>query len=331
MAGSVLLLSAEDVEAVLEPGALIAAVEDAFRRRGQGGGHQPGGVLGVEVAQGGFHVKVAALSPSEGVFAVKLNGNFPGNPASNGLPTIQGFVVVVDVSTGEPLAILESGVVTRLRTAAASAVAIRHLATAEADTLTIVGCGLQAFEHVRCADHVRSLRRVMAFDTRMGAAETLVDRIHAELGLAAVVGSDLVEACAHSQVIITCTTSRTPVLANAAVPAGALVVAVGADNPHKQELDPALLANALVVTDDTAQCAEIGDLHHAVEAGVMTREQVHAELGQIVAGVRRGRTDMDERMVFDSTGTPIQDAAACELALAMARARGVGSHFTFRE
>lgn len=330
MSRPVLLLSSGEVTQLLAPDRLIDAVEEGFRRRGKGE-EQPGGVLGVELHRGGFHVKAAALSATTGVFAAKLNGNFPDNPALHDLPTIQGLVLVVSVSTGEPLAILESGAVTRLRTAAASAVAMRHLATSAADTLTLVGCGVQAFEQVRFADFVRPLRRVLAFDAQPDVAARLVDRIHAELGLAAAVGEDLSSACARSQIIITCTTATRPVLRNADVPAGALVVGVGADNPHKQELDPALLAGSRVVTDATAQCAVIGDLHHAIESGMMTVDDVRAELGEVIAGIRPGRGSREDRMVFDSTGTPLQDAAAAGLALALASERGIGTYFRFRE
>lgn len=330
MGSPVLLFSSLQIDQVLPPEPLIDAVEEAFRRRGAGE-EQPGGVLGVEMATGGFHIKAAALSSLDGVFAVKLNGNFPGNPFSNGLPTIQGLMLVVSAATGEPLAILEAGAVTRLRTAAASAVAIRRLANPDADTLTLIGCGVQAFEQIRFADFVRPLRLVVAFDRSRDAAAALVDRVHAELGLAAVIGEDLPAACARSHLIITCTTATAPVLNDGHVPAGALVVGVGADNPHKHELDPTLLASASVVTDVTVQCAAIGDLHHAIDAGAMTLHDVHAELGEIIAGKRPGRGSPDERMVFDSTGTPIQDAAAAGLALALAGERGIGAPFTFRE
>jgi ornithine cyclodeaminase/alanine dehydrogenase-like protein (mu-crystallin family) len=220
---------------------------------------------------------------------------------------------------------------TRLRTAAATAVAIRHLAKPDAGVLTLIGCGSQAFEQVRFADHVRPLRRVIAHDVRTESTALLVDRIQAELGLAATVGEDLASSCEGSDIIVTCTTALVPVLANAWVPTGALVVGVGADNPHKHELESRLLAEAIVITDDTSQCAEIGDLHHAITAGAMTRDQVHAELGAVVAGRSPGRTDPAERIVFDSTGIPIQDAAACGLVLAQLDDHTALSTFSFRE
>lgn len=329
MGSPVLLLSSADVEQLLEPLPLIEAVEEAFRARGSGA-TQPGGVLGVELTSGGFHIKAAALGADVGVFVTKLNGNFPQNPATNLLPTVQGLVLVADVSTGAPLAILDSGALTRLRTAAASAVAIKHLARLDGSSATLIGCGVQAFDQLRFAHAVRPLKRIALFDPRPATITALVARLRDELGVAAHAGRELSDECAASAIIITCTTSRTPFLHDADVPPGALVVAVGADNPLKHEIDPLLLSRALVVTDDTAQCALIGDLHHALKAGVMTSQDVHAELGEIVAGVRPGRRAPDDRMIFDSTGTPIQDAAAAAVALERARARGVGTPFSFR-
>jgi alanine dehydrogenase len=316
---------------VLEPGSLTDSIERAFRARGLGA-VAPGGVLGVEMAEGGFHIKAAALSAERGIFAAKLNGNFPGNPASSGLPTIQGLVLAVDVATGTPRAVMESSALTRLRTAAASAVAIRHLARPDADRATLIGCGVQAFDQLRFAHAARVMRSITLFDPRVDMARALAMRIEQELGIMSHVADDLPAAAraGAGAIIITCTTSRTPFLEPAMVAAGTLVVAVGADNPHKVELAPALLAASKVVTDDTAQCAMIGDLHHAIAAGAMRREDVHAELGEVVAGTRPGRASRDERIVFDSTGIPIQDAAAAELVLARLEGMDDVQHFTFR-
>ena len=316
---------------MLDPLALIDAVEAAFRARGNGY-IAPGGVLGVEMAGGGFHIKAAALHADRGIFAAKLNGNFPGNPASNGMPTIQGLVLAVDVATGAPRAVLESSSLTRLRTAAASAVAIRHLARADADRVTLIGCGVQGFDQLRFAHIARTTRSITLFDSQVSAARSLAARVERDLGVSARVADDLDSAAAAGAgaIIITCTTSRAPFLEPWMVAAGTLVVAAGADNPHKVELAPALLAASKVVTDDTAQCAMIGDLHHAIASGAMRREDVHAELGEVIAGARPGRASRDERIIFDSTGLPIQDAAAAELLLARIAGMDDIQHFAFR-
>jgi alanine dehydrogenase len=322
------LFDASAVERALSPRALIDAVEDAFRQRGLGV-TQPGGVLGIHAEHGGFHIKAAALSSTDGVLAAKLNANFPRNGARFGLPTIQGVVIVSDLRNGTLRALVESGSLTRLRTAAASAVAIRHLARADADELTMVGCGAQAFDQVRFAHAARPLRRVHLYDLDRRAAESLAERLTQLLSIDARATADLRAACASSTIIITCTTARAAILLDSDAPAGALVVAAGTDSEFKQEIDPQLMAKARVVTDDTAQCAKIGDLHHAIAGGAMRIDQVHAELGDILADKRPGRTSRDERFVFDSTGTPIQDAAAVQLLLSSASDAN-SSTFDFR-
>jgi ornithine cyclodeaminase/alanine dehydrogenase-like protein (mu-crystallin family) len=286
----------------------------------------------VHLAEGGVHVKAAALAPDRGAFAAKVNANFPANPRLHGLPTIQGLVMLFDAANGTPLAVMESGVLTRLRTAAATAVAARYLARPEAAVLTIAGCGAQAESQVAFVHQVRPLTRVMAYDIHEEVARAFATDATRRLGVEVRAVADFHRACRESDIIITCTPSRAPFLGPGDVPAGAFVAAVGADNPDKQELDPALFAKggAALVTDVTAQCAELGELRHVIEAGVLTRDAVRAELGEVVAGHGAGRLDADERIVFDSTGTPIQDAAAGAAAYDRARTLGLGTWFSFR-
>lgn len=327
----VLLLSESDLDSALDPKACIAGVEEAFRDRGRGVS-QPAGVLGVHLADGAIHLKAAALAPDHGVFAAKVNANFPGNPRLRGLPTIQGLVVLIDAANGTPLAVLESGVLTRLRTAAATAVAARYLARPDAAVATIVGCGVQAESQLEFVHHVRPLARAMTYDAHGEVSRTFAARATRRLGVEVQAVDSIHPACRESDIIITCTPSREPFLEPGDIPAGAFVAAVGADSPEKQELDPAIFAGgaAALVTDLTAQCAEFGELRHVLAAGVMAPDDVRAELGEIIAGAKVGRHHPEERIVFDSTGTPIQDAAAAAAAYDRARALGLGAWFTFR-
>lgn len=169
--GSVVLLSSSDVDRLLDLPACITAVEAAFRSRGSGV-DQPGGVLGVHVEHGGYHAKAASLGCGSRYFAAKLNANFPANPRA-GLPTIQGLVLLSDTATGTPLAVMESGTLTRLRTAATSAVAARYLANPGAATLAVIGCGAQAQPHIEAFSAVRPLERVTLFDERTEMATAL--------------------------------------------------------------------------------------------------------------------------------------------------------------
>jgi ornithine cyclodeaminase/alanine dehydrogenase-like protein (mu-crystallin family) len=319
----VLIVGAADVETLLPLVECIDAVEAAFRRLGLGS-VEPPGVLGMHVPNGGFHVKVASLRSGRHWFAAKANGNFPGNPERHGLPSIQGVLFLADADDGTPLAVMDSMRITELRTAAATAVAARHLARADARVLTLVGCGAQAPSHLRALAAVRPLERVYLLDSDASRARTLADRMRNELGISVDATTDLGRAVAASDIVVTCTTARVPILDERAARPGLLIAGVGADSPHKHELAPSLLRAGKVVVDSLVQCSEIGDLHHAIEAGAMTREDVHAELAAVVAHRAPGRTSDDESFVFDSTGTAIQDVASAALVYERAVAAGRG-------
>jgi len=321
--GEVLLLSARDVDVLLDPASCIAAVERGLRARGEGRA-TPTGVLGLPLADGGFHVKVAAFQTDRHYFAAKINGNFPANPAQRRLPTIQGVLALFDAANGTPLALIDSIRITALRTAAATAVAARRLARSESSRLLVVGCGVQAAAQLDALRVVLPISSVMCHDVRPERAVQLADRAR-RLGLEASAVAAVHQAARASDVIVTCTTSRQPLLGPADVPAGCFVAAVGADNEGKQELEPALMAGARVVVDLLEQCLRIGDLRGAVAAGAMTPEEVHAELADVVAGRRPGRRSAEELFVLDSTGTALQDVVAAAAVYERAVERGSGT------
>jgi ornithine cyclodeaminase/alanine dehydrogenase-like protein (mu-crystallin family) len=323
-----LLLSRSDVEGLLTPDACIAAVEDAFRQYALGKVPPPG-ILGLHAEEGALHVKAGLLTADRPYFAAKLNANFPYNGTRHGRPTIQGVVVLFDATNGAPLAVLDSIAITALRTAAATAVAAKYLAPERCDAALICGCGAQAPAQLRALLRVRAPARLFAYDQDGARAAAFAAALGAELAIAIVPVSDLEGAAAASDIIVTCTTARRYFLRREMVRAGAFVAAVGADAEDKQEIDPHLLAAATVVTDLTEQACTIGDLHHAIAAGVMSRDRVHAELGEILCGSRRARTHADEIIVFDSTGTGLQDVAAAVAAYRRALEEKVGSRFSF--
>ncbi|MGH7573256.1 MAG: ornithine cyclodeaminase family protein [Gemmatimonadota bacterium] len=326
-AGRTLLLGARQVAALVELPDAIAAVESAFRAHGLGQTPPPA-ILGYPVSGGGFHVKAAGLSSPTPRFTVKLNSNFPENGRRFGLPTIQGTITLFDGASGFTLAILDSIEITILRTAAATAVAAKWLAREDAETITICGCGAQARAQLAAVAAVRPICRAFLHDIDHRRAERLAEEVRAS-GREALPARNLLAAVGKSEVVITCTPSTEPYLRIGDVAPGTFVAAVGADSEEKQELDARLLSSATVVVDMLDQCAAIGELHHALAAGLMRRDDVRAELGQVVAGLRPGRTSGDEIVVFDSTGTALQDAAAAGLAYERALARGAGRWFEF--
>jgi ornithine cyclodeaminase/alanine dehydrogenase-like protein (mu-crystallin family) len=317
------ILTRSDVRGLLDPAACADAVEAAFRDYGLGRAPAPA-VASVPAAQGGFHVKAGILERGRPYFVAKANGNFPGNPARHRLPTIQGTIVLADAERGTPLAVMDSIEITALRTAAATAVAVKWLARDDARTLAVIGCGTQGRAHLAALRGVRRFEAVVLCDANAAAARELAGE-ERRAGTARVsVEGDATRAARAADVCVTCTPSREFVLDRTALHPGLFVAGVGADNEEKQELAPDLLANATIVTDVLEQCATFGDLHHAIDAGAVGRGDVYADLGTIVAEVKAGRRTPEEVIVFDSTGMALQDAAAAALVYELAIERGVG-------
>jgi ornithine cyclodeaminase/alanine dehydrogenase-like protein (mu-crystallin family) len=327
---SALILTRTDVASLLTLDECITVVERAFRDHGLGTALAPD-LLSFHADRGAFHVKAAGVTTPRPYFAAKVNGNFPANRERFGLPTIQGLIVLADLTNGTPLAVMDSIEITIQRTGAATAVAAKYLAGKGPAVVTVVGCGLQGRVQLLGVAAVRPIVRIYAFD-----ADPAVTRRFA-MDMAPVVGvpiqpvDDVRQALRESDIVVTCTTARTPVVHHGDIKAGAFVAAVGADHPDKQEIAPALLASAKVVADVIEQSVTIGDTHHAIAAGVMRREDVHAELGEIVAHRKPGRCADDDIVVFDSTGMALQDAATAALVYERARERRVGRVIAINE
>jgi alanine dehydrogenase len=318
-----LVLTRHDVQSLLGFDECIAAVEAAFRLHAEGRSLPPG-VLAIRSRDGGFHIKAAGLELSRLYFAAKINANFSDNPRRHGLPAIQGVIVLCDGDDGRPLAVMDSIEVTIRRTAAATAVAARRLARPDAKVVTICGCGNQGRAQLRALARVLPLQRAYAFDADEAAARAYARDLSAELSLDVRPVTDHVEAARGSDVCVTCTPSRQPFLFRDHVKVGTFVAAVGADSPDKQELDPALVAASVLVVDVLEQCASIGELHHALDAGVVTRRSVHAELADLITGRKPGRRSAEEITIFDSTGTALEDVAAAAVVYEKAVASGAG-------
>jgi len=303
-----LILRRGDVAALMDQAAWLEAAETGFAAAANGMAWSPP-PMPVEGESGAFHAKGAALRLDDRLYvAVKLNANFPGNPAGRGLPTIQGAILLCDGGDGRLLAILDSIEVTIRRTAAATALAARYLARPDSASILICGCGEQGRAQLEALAAVLPLRRAFVWDVNGGKAATFAAEMAPKLGLE-VLPADLATA-AQCDVVVTCTPATTPFLSKAMISPGTFVAAVGADSPRKNELHPDLFKGTRVVTDVTDQCLAMGDLRHAVAAGVIGPAGVHAELAELVAGTKAGRPSPDEIAVFDSTGTALQDVAA---------------------
>jgi alanine dehydrogenase len=325
-----LLLKRRETAALLGIDECIAAVERVFRLQGEGK-TEPPGVLGIHAQDGGFHIKAGLLELDRTYFAAKTNANFPQNVKRYGLPLIQGVIVLCDGENGYPLALMDSTEITIQRTGAATAVAAKYLARPDSKSATICGCGNQGRISLRALTRVLPVERVFAYDADEAQARRFADELSEELRISVEAVRELEHAVRQSDICVTCTPSRQPLLMRDFVAPGTFVAAVGADSPEKQELEPSLLRGNKVVVDILEQCASIGELHHAIDAGVMTTEAVHAELGEVVAGVKSGRTSPKEVVVFDSTGMALQDVVAAAAVYEKALASGKGTLINFAE
>lgn len=304
------------------------AVESAFRMHALGQCDSPG-VLGIHARDGGFHIKAGSLELGQNYFVAKANANFPGNMKKNGLPGIQGVIVVCNVENGRLLAVMDSIEITIVRTGAATGVAAHYLSREDAKTVTICGCGNQGRISLRALLKVRNMEFVYAYDIDPERSKQFANELSRELNIGIIAVDNLKSATTRSDICVTCTPSRKPLLFKEDVGPGMFIAAVGADNEDKQEIDPGLMAVSKVVVDLAAQSASIGDLHHALKQGLVTRSHVHAELGEVIAGKKAGRENDDEIIVFDSTGTALQDVASAAAVYEKALQKGCGTKFNF--
>jgi alanine dehydrogenase len=323
-----LLLTRQDVSSLLTIEESIDCVERAFRLYGEGKTVPPG-ILGVHAEDGGFHIKAGLLNLERPYFAAKVNANFPENPQRFGLPLIQGVIVLCDAECGYPLSVMDSIEITSLRTGAATAVAAKYLARANSTSITICGCGNQGRVSLRALATVFQIERVFAYDCDSMKAERFSTELSQELGVPIQCIVDLAEAINQSDLCVTCTPSNQFYLKRQDVRPGTFIAAVGADSENKQELEPDLVASGTLVVDILEQCASIGELHHAMDAGLMSKQDVHGELGEIVAELRPGRTSSDEITIFDSTGMALQDVITAATVYEEALKNGCGNTINF--
>ena len=325
-----LLLNRRDVASLLAPQDYLELVENAFRLH-QAGQTLPLGLLHVDSHDGEFHIKAGGVELEKTFFGLKTNGGFFRNRDRFGLPNIQGTILLCDGGHGYPLAILDSGAITIHRTGATTAVAAKYMARPDSRAVTVCGCGVQGRIQLRYLTEVLPIERAFAWDPAEGVAEAYAREMTEALSLEVSAVPELSDPMGESDICVTCTPARKAFLSADMVPPGMFVAAVGADSPDKQELEPSLLDSSTVVVDFLDQCAEVGELHHAIRAGVMSAQDVYGELGEVVTGEKPGRVSADEVTLFDATGSGLQDAAGAAAAYLRALDTGAGRPFNFFE
>ncbi|MBI2104906.1 MAG: ornithine cyclodeaminase family protein [Candidatus Omnitrophica bacterium] len=318
-----LVLTQRDVARLVDMRIAIRVARGAFEAMARGETVMPPKVYLPLPGGGDFRAMPAFLArpPACGIKWVNVH---PRNRA-RGLPTVMAVIVMNDPATGVPLAVLDGLLVTKLRTAAAAAVAAKALARRESRVVGLIGCGAQADAQVEALAEVFRLSRVKVWGLRLREAQRFCRRMRRRLPGVVFEPCATPERCARgTDILVTVTPSRRPLIRRAWLAPGTHVNAIGADAPGKQELDPAILRAATVVVDERTQAIHGGELNVPVRRGQFDPRRIHASLGEVLIGRRPGRRSADELTVFDSTGLAIHDVALGAAILRRAKRLGVG-------
>jgi alanine dehydrogenase len=300
-----ILLNQSEVLAAIDMREALTAVEDIFRLHGRKQVQMPPKVY-LELPGGDVRA-MPAYAPPLGFAAVKNINMHPGN---QGMPSIIGTLTLFDPHTGFPLAIMDATAITRLRTGAASGVATRFLARADAAVLSLIGAGNQAHTQLEAILAVRSrIERVMVYDVDAERATAFARRAIERFGIVVQIAGSAEEAARKADILTTLTPVRTPIVQAEWIRPGTHINAIGADAAGKQELASALTASAKVIVDDMEQATHSGEVNVPLKQGVLSKSNIYAELGSVVAGVKAGRQNVTDITIFDSTGLALQDLA----------------------
>ena len=326
-----LLLSRNDVASVLTMDDCISAVETAFGELAQGRAIMPQrAVIRVAEHNGVFLAMPAYIGGDLGTLGLKMVTVYPDNPGQKKLPTIFGTMLLCDETTGQAVAIMDAGYLTAVRTGAASGVATRHLARRDARTCVVFGAGVQAREQLKAMALVRDLQRVTVLDVVAEARDRFCRDMSAELDLAVEATEDAEGAVREADIVVTASSSHTPVFAGAWLKPGAHVNNIGSHSPDARELDTETVVRAKFVADlKEANLAEAGDILIPIKEGAVTEDHIFASLGEIVAGQKPGRENDEEITVFKSCGLAVQDVSSAMAVYRAARARGIGTEVEF--
>jgi len=330
-----LLLSTSELRQLLDMKDVLKAVEEAFRLVGLGKVQMPPKMyLFFEKFNGDLrcmpsYVEDLALS------AVKIVNVHMDNPEKHNLRSIMATILLIDPSSGAPIALLDGTHITDMRTGAASGVASKYLARKDSKTLGLIGTGFQARRQLQAIlETFGSLELVRAFDRSRDASRRFIDKATESYGdritsLEHVDNArDVVE---EMDIVVTCTPSRLPIVKNDWVSAGQHFNCIGADAPGKHEIECEVMPRAKIAIDDWAQASHSGEINVPLSNGTICRESIYANIGDIVAGKKPGRTSDEEITLFCSTGLAIQDAITAKLAYDLAIERKVGTELKMIE
>ena len=327
MTREILILTETELRAALSLDLrAVDAVEQAFRALAGGEVVMPP-ILSMALPQVNGEVDVkTAYVPGVAGFAVKVSPGFFDNPKL-GLPSLNGLMILLSAQTGVVEAVfLDNGFLTDLRTAAAGAVAARHLAPETVETAGVIGAGVQARLQMQAAHLVRPFRRALVWARDHAKAQACAADLAVTLGIEAKAVDDAAALVAQSQLVVTTTPAREPVVDADWLHPGLHITAMGSDAPNKQELDPRIITAAdRFIVDKVSQCLKQGELRPALDVGLIQESDRFDELGEVCARMKAGRTSETEITACDLTGTGLQDTAIADYASKLIQTKSLGT------
>jgi alanine dehydrogenase len=319
------VLTRDEVESLLDTDLLRAAVASALAELSSGKVSMPTRIAAMVAERDALLAAMPAYLPSAGALTTKLVSLFPRNTDR---PTHQAVIVAFDPTTGTPVALLDGEAITAARTAACSALSVDLLARRDAKTLAVIGTGVQARAHLRAVSRVRDFETVIVAGRDFEKAKAFAASVRDELGRRIRVSATIGQALTDGDVICACTHTAEPVVTRDRLREGTHVTSVGY-NSAGREVDEATVVDALVFVESRAAALAAppsgsNDLNWPIRDGKITKDHVHAELGEIVSKTKSGRANDTQLTLYKSVGVAVEDAAATALVLRLAEERGVG-------
>ncbi len=325
-----LLLTKEDVKGLISMAEVIGTVEDAYKAFSSGLVQQPGYMgLHLPAPRGEIDFKAGYNQANETITLKASSGGFPHNPAEHGVPSGMGTVLLFDARSCALACVMDGSLLTGLRTGASGAVSVKALARKDARTVAVIGTGNQARMQIRAIREVMTIGEIHAWCRTPEKLAAFKDEIEREFGIPITAASCARDAVAAADILITATRGTGPVVEAGWVKPGTHIIAIGTDQHGKQEFEPEIFRGARIVVDSLSQCISKGETWHPLNAGIITQEQIHGEIGEILLGHKPGRESDDEITIFDSTGMAIQDNTAARKIYDNAVARNAGTWFSF--
>jgi ornithine cyclodeaminase/alanine dehydrogenase len=325
-----LLLKKEEVSKLISMREVIGAVEEAYKAFNSQQVVQPG-YIGIHLPspRGEIDFKLGYYKAKEVISMKASSGGFPDNPTAYGVPSGMGTILLFDAMSCALMCVMDGSLLTGLRTGAAGALSVKLLARKNAKTVASIGTGNQARMQIRAINEVMEIEQILAWDSNRDALFKYKTDIEREFGIPVVMADSKKEAVEQADILITTTRGTGSLVEAAWVRPGTHIVAIGTDQRGKQELEPEIFRHAKIVNDSISQCIEKGETWHPLHQNIITGKDIHAEIGEILLGIKAGRENDEEVTIFDSTGMAVQDSTTSIRIYRNAIEGKVGTFFEF--